>query len=730
MAAAAVASSPLDASIHSFVHPFPPSQPLPLFHSLELIMIQPHTFRRSRVESTSQLSEVRLLLLALSLLLSLSLSLSSLSISLDFPSCHPIHAHAHDHDHDHDPSLHPFFQRVSAEQSPITGSSHTNLFIDVDDIDEQQRLVDDESGGGGGGGDMTLGSALYPKLVTYADDLAEIARWGDPAHHQHPLPSSPDPSMYGHAPPPFCCYGVYAQRGRRPYMEDTHAVYLDHQLHYSTTMNVERNSRDEEEEVEKEETQGGRRNDPAPPSKWAMFGVFDGHGGALASDYTAAYLLPTLHSALLHAQPDAHDIRTVNDVSSSGSGTSPSSPPDSTRVGALPSSAFPTARRNVTATLQSTFESFDDEFIRMVANPRNAHDGSTALVAAIHYLPTLPSKRHHGSGGRPSGRHDDNEEDADGYERERGNIGERASSSSAAGAGATAGVGTATDDEPQFELVVANLGDCRAILVHMSDEHEADAGEMKNMAESLSSTLPPSLSTGLSSSPYFTPLSIDHKPHHSSERSYVESQPGGFVLNRFGVSRVQGILAVSRAIGDAPIKPYVRNIPDVLFQPIAPHHTHADMETTCSAMLPNVADQMDAADGGHAPFCASSASDVMLLASDGFWDVYSSEEAATVVRRALITRPSACHATNGADTPRSPFCPPLDTRPSSSSSSSSSSSHASSHPLLSSVASDLVRSAYLRGSTDNITVMLVHVECIMRWMEEQHKQHTQKSEMG
>ena len=110
------------------------------------------------------------------------------------------------------------------------------------------------------------------------DDLAAISRWQSVLHHLHhqeALPSeAADPSdtaSSGGLQAPFSCYGVHAQRGRRRYMEDTYAVYLNHQLHYSTAAEKHLRSRDTEE-IEAD-----------MQSPWALFGVFDGHGGEVSA---------------------------------------------------------------------------------------------------------------------------------------------------------------------------------------------------------------------------------------------------------------------------------------------------------------------------------------------------------------------------------------------------------------------------------------------------------------
>lgn len=52
---------------------------------------------------------------------------------------------------------------------------------------------------------------------------------------------------------------------------------------------------------------------------------------------------------------------------------------------------------------------------------------------------------------------------------------------------------------------------------------------------------------------YVKELTVDHHPDREDERSRVEAA-GGYVLEWAGVLRVNGELAVSRAIGDVPFK--------------------------------------------------------------------------------------------------------------------------------------------------------------------------------
>jgi protein phosphatase 2C len=57
------------------------------------------------------------------------------------------------------------------------------------------------------------------------------------------------------------------------------------------------------------------------------------------------------------------------------------------------------------------------------------------------------------------------------------------------------------------------------------------------------------------------PLSSDHKPDRPDEQERIESA-GGRVIFWEG-ARVLGVLAMSRAIGDGYLKPYVSSVPEV-----------------------------------------------------------------------------------------------------------------------------------------------------------------------
>lgn len=92
-------------------------------------------------------------------------------------------------------------------------------------------------------------------------------------------------------------------------------------------------------------------------------------------------------------------------------------------------------------------------------------------------------------------------------------------------------------------------------------------------------------------------LSQDHKPEREDEMARIEAA-GGRVICWNGY-RVLGVLAMSRAIGDHFLKPYVIADPDVTITP------------------------------------RSEDDDCLILASDGLWDVVSNQDACTIARRCL-----------------------------------------------------------------------------------------------
>jgi protein phosphatase 1L len=91
-------------------------------------------------------------------------------------------------------------------------------------------------------------------------------------------------------------------------------------------------------------------------------------------------------------------------------------------------------------------------------------------------------------------------------------------------------------------------------------------------------------------------LTLDHKPDLPDERVRIEGLGGRVVL--LDVARVQGMLAMSRALGDAALKPYVSAEPRIT-----------------EGVL-------------------GKSNDVAILACDGIWEVLTSEEVVGAARAA------------------------------------------------------------------------------------------------
>ncbi|XP_076882355.1 protein phosphatase 2C 3-like [Bidens hawaiensis] len=146
------------------------------------------------------------------------------------------------------------------------------------------------------------------------------------------------------------------------------------------------------------------------------------------------------------------------------------------------------------------------------------------------------------------------------------------------------------------------------------------------------------------------PLSTDHKPDRPDELERIE-EAGGRVIYWDG-ARVLGVLAMSRAIGDNYLKPYVIPEPEVTV-------TERTEDDEC-----------------------------LIIASDGLWDVVSNDVACRVARMCLRSE-------------EVPSPPRSDGSPLNVASGESSDKACSDAAIL------LTRLALARHSTDNVSVLVV-----------------------
>ncbi|KAJ0074897.1 hypothetical protein Patl1_33983 [Pistacia atlantica] len=90
------------------------------------------------------------------------------------------------------------------------------------------------------------------------------------------------------------------------------------------------------------------------------------------------------------------------------------------------------------------------------------------------------------------------------------------------------------------------------------------------------------------------PLTVDHKLEREDELARIRDKGGRIV--QWGCLRVEGVLSMSRAIGDHGLKPWIISVPEVTFTP----RTEDD--------------------------------EFLILASDGLWDVLSNDVAVRLAR--------------------------------------------------------------------------------------------------
>ncbi|KAG8054767.1 hypothetical protein GUJ93_ZPchr0001g30961 [Zizania palustris] len=160
-------------------------------------------------------------------------------------------------------------------------------------------------------------------------------------------------------------------------------------------------------------------------------------------------------------------------------------------------------------------------------------------------------------------------------------------------------------------------------------------------------------------------LSVDHKPDRPDELERIEAA-GGRVIYWDG-ARVLGVLAMSRAIGDGYLKPYVTSEPEVTV-------TERTDDDEC-----------------------------LILASDGLWDVVTNEMACEVVR--------SCFRSNGppalAARPNGGAAPSTEAETENGTASVKGINKSESDEACSDAAMLLAKLALARRSSDNVSVVVV-----------------------
>jgi serine/threonine protein phosphatase PrpC len=132
-------------------------------------------------------------------------------------------------------------------------------------------------------------------------------------------------------------------------------------------------------------------------------------------------------------------------------------------------------------------------------------------------------------------------------------------------------------------------------------------------------------------------ITEDHKPDTPSEYNRIISLGGAVIKDPYGTPRVNGTLALSRAIGDLYLSPFVTWMPDIYTVKLNEHNKY------------------------------------VIAASDGLWDVFKNQEIVDYINTSL--------------SPKS-----LKSNP---------------KKALNTVCSNLLKMARMKGSGDNITIIML-----------------------
>lgn len=154
-------------------------------------------------------------------------------------------------------------------------------------------------------------------------------------------------------------------------------------------------------------------------------------------------------------------------------------------------------------------------------------------------------------------------------------------------------------DRTARRLRVAHVGDSRALLIKQRQSSSGNNSSAQSSEEEGKT----------SSSSSYRCLTTDHLPTRADENARIE-QAGGHVFK----GRVNGVLAVSRSVGDRALKKVVPATPDVADVPLADDDA------------------------------------VLVVASDGLWDVVAVERVVDIVRQWHSTNSrSSCEGDEDGD---------------------------------------------------------------------------------
>lgn len=193
-------------------------------------------------------------------------------------------------------------------------------------------------------------------------------------------------------------------------------------------------------------------------------------------------------------------------------------------------------------------------------------------------------------------------------------------------------------------VVVASLGDSRAILSSASRIRDPDSKADPKRPKQESPTFEMSA----------VQLTKDHVASDPEEADLVRKAGGNITVVQ-GLARVNGVLAITRSIGDAPFAPVLSRLPHVIT------FTKKEVHDMCGSH--------NLKHGREVAPC------FIVLASDGLWDMVSNQEAVD-----MVTQTIAAYKRNSTKHPGGAFQEASEV---------------------------LTLEAYVRGSTDNIGVCVI-----------------------
>jgi len=120
-------------------------------------------------------------------------------------------------------------------------------------------------------------------------------------------------------------------------------------------------------------------------------------------------------------------------------------------------------------------------------------------------------------------------------------------------------------------------------------------------------------------------MSVDHKPNREDEEKRIRNL-GGKIIH-WGRWRVQGVLAVSRAIGDVTLQVSLLLLIHVALDPALSHSQSDYLPSLVVVWQPYVTSEPEILEKDIGP-----EDEFLVLASDGLWDVMRNEDVARQVR--------------------------------------------------------------------------------------------------